>query len=317
MLPFLNKQHGGLQDLRVGNADSTLRMDEWQLLDTAILKVAREELTGVMDLRSRGLEYILPNGMAHTVFQHQTQSDIGPAMISMDPVNKSDADRPVFDIHNLPLPVIHKDFHFTLRQLQNARNNGTGIDVSMAEDATRKVAEEAEHLLMGTGNYQNYQFGGGVIYGVTNFPDRLTYPMTVPTGVATNEQTVNDVLAMRQALYDSLYRGPYIIWNSPNWDQFLDADYSAAKGTNTLRERLLQINKIQSIQTVDYLSGFRMIMFQPTANVIREVVGMDITPIRWETEGGQLFHYKVMAIQVPQLRSDYNKNTGILDATAA
>ena len=39
----------------VTNADATLRKDDWLQLDTAVLKVAKERLNIVSDLRSRGL----------------------------------------------------------------------------------------------------------------------------------------------------------------------------------------------------------------------------------------------------------------------
>jgi hypothetical protein len=53
-----------------------------------------------------------------------------------------------------------------------------------------------------------------------------------------------------------------------------------------------------------------------TSDVIRMVIGMDVTTVQWETMGGMRLHFKVMAIMVPQLRADYNSNTGIVHGTA-
>jgi len=56
---------------------------------------------------------------------------------------------------------------------------------------------------------------------------------------------------------------------------------------------------------------------QQTSDVIREVVGMDITTVQWEEEGGMRLNFKVMAILVPQLRADFNGNTGIVHGSTA
>ena len=49
-----------------------------------------------------------------------------------------------------------------------------------------------------------------------------------------------------------------------------------------------------------------------TSDVIRLIDGMPITNIQWKTEGDFVSNFKVMTIQVPQIRSDYNGKTGIV-----
>ena len=72
---------------------------------------------------------------------------------------------------------------------------------------------------------------------------------------------------------------------------------------------------------MDYLdptgAAYVMVMVQMTTDVVREVVGMDITTVQWETKGGMQLNFKVMAILVPQLRADQNGNTGIVHAVAS
>ena len=60
-----------------------------------------------------------------------------------------------------------------------------------------------------------------------------------------------------------------------------------------------------------------MIMVQMTPDVARAVNGMDITTVQWESVGGMRLNFKVMAIQVPQLRADYDGRCGIVHATTA
>lgn len=295
------------------NATATLRKDDWIVLDQAIVKAAKERLKAVADLRSAGLTFNIPNGMAKTVLQTETQSDITPAIISMDGMRESETDRPVFELNNLPLPIIHKDFSFSARQVMTSRDGGSPLDTTTAELAGRRVAEEAEKLLLGTAS--SYAYGGGTIYGYTNFPSRLTKVMTAPTG-SNGSVTISEILGMRQQSQDAFHYGPWRLYCSPNWDQYLDTDYSTAKGDNTLRQRIENINGITSVSTLDYLSGFTMILVQQTSDVVREVTGMDVTTVQWQSQGGMMLHYKVMAIMVPQLRADQNGNTGIVHGTA-
>lgn len=302
----------------VGNTAATLRKDEWIQLDEAVVMAAKSRLQIVGDLRSRGLVYTIPNGMGKTVLETQTETDIEDAEIHMDPAVPTEQDRPHYDITALPLPVVHKDFSFSAREIATARNSGSPLDTTMAALAGRKVAEQIEKLTLGVAS--SYKYGGGFVYGLVNFPSAITtVDITAPTDTGWTGQTiVEEVLEMRQAAYDAYHWGPYVLYNSPAWDRFLDEDYSAAKGDNTVRQRLEQIRGIEAVRTADYLgSGYKMVLVQQTTDVIRMVMGMDITTVQWETMGGLKVHFKVMAIMVPQLRADSNGNTGLVYATTA
>ena len=58
-----------------------------------------------------------------------------------------------------------------------------------------------------------------------------------------------------------------------------------------------------------------LLLVQMTGDVIRMVIGMPITMLEWTAEGGMVFHYKIMTIQVPQIRADQNDHTGIVHYT--
>lgn len=309
-------RNGKLEAVPLMNATATLRKDEWKILDDAVVMAAKERLRIVADLRSAGLTFNIPNGMGKTVLETETMSDITPAIVSMDPARQSEGDRPEFELSNLPLPVIHKDFYFNARQVATSRNSGASIDTTTAQAAARRVSEEAEKLVIGTGN--NISYGGGTIYGLTNFPQRITSAgVTAPTdGGWTPATTVQEILAMRQASEDAHHYGPWVLYNSPAWDQYLDDDYSPSKGDNTLRQRIQAINGIQAVRTLDHLTGVQLLLVQQTSDVIREVIGMDVTTVQWESHGGMRLNFKVMAILVPQLRADFYGNTGIVHANA-
>lgn len=297
----------------IGNA--TLRKDEWKIVDDAVVAAAKERLRFVADLRGVGLTYNLPNGMGKTVLETQTQSDITPATISMDPVRQGEADRPEYDLTSLPLPIIHKDFFFNARQIAVSRNSGAPLDMTMAQLASRRVAEAIEDLALGLSG--TFKYGGGYVYGLTNFPQRLTKVMTNPEDSGwTPKTTVTEVLEMRAQSKNAFHYGPWVLYTSPDWDIYLDEDYSDAKGDNTLRDRIKKLEGISDIRSLDHLTGYQMILVQMSSDVVRIVNGMDITTLQWETMGGLQVHFKVMAMMVPQFRSDYHSNTGIVHGVA-
>jgi hypothetical protein len=292
--------------------EATLLRDEWLVIDRAVIQAAKPRLRAWGDLQQRGLTFNVPGGMGKTIIQYATGSDISPAAISMNGLRKSDRDRILTDLHNLPLPIIHKDFSFDARELAVARSpGGPGLDTTMAELAARRVAEEAEKFVIGVSD--SYTYGGGTVYGYVNFPNRLTFTLSNPTAGTWNAgKTVKDILAMKALSQAHFYYGPWMVYVSPQWDEYMDDDFSAAKGDNTLRQRIRDIDNILDVRTLDYLTGYQIVMVQMDSSVVRAVTGMGLTTLQWEEQGGMLINFKVMAIMVPQLRADQNGNTGIV-----
>lgn len=296
----------------VGNA--TLRKDEWKHYDVAVIKAAQERLVAVADLQGRGLTYNIPNGMGSTVLEYEDMSDTEPASLSMDGITRGEADRPEFDINYLPLPIIHKDFFINARVLASSRTTGAPLDTTMAELAGRKVAEKAEEMLMIGAS--SYAFGGGTLFGYMDFTHRGQYTLAAHwnDSGATGDTMLADVIGMKQASIDDRYYGPWQIYIPTNFETAIDADFKAASD-KTIRQRLLEVDGIQGIKVVDKLTDDNIIMVQMTSDVIRMVNGMAITVVEWESEGGMRFHFKVMAIMVPQPRADQNDRCGIIHAT--
>jgi hypothetical protein len=224
-------------------------------------------------------------------------------------------DRPVYELTNLPLPIIHKEFSFSARQIATSRNIGASVDTTAAGLAARRVAEGVEKLLLGiaqTSIGASYTYGGGTVYGYSNYPSRLTKTFTTPTG-SNGSTTITELLAAREQLAAANHFGPYMIYVGAGWDQFLDNDYDTSnRGDATLRERILRIEGFQGIKRVDYLTGYTLFIVQMTQDVVRTVIGMDMTTVQWPSKGGLKQNFKVMTIQVPQLRADQTSQTGIL-----
>jgi hypothetical protein len=308
----------------VFNATS-LRKDEWIDLDRAVIKAARQRLRAWSDLAAANT-YGGFNGMSKTILEHETMSDPGEAVVDMDGLTEGRTDAPRFQLEGLPLPITHSDFWFSSRRLAMSRNSGTPLDTTMAEAAGRRVAEMIEKTLIGVETGVTYGASSSYgrtssVYGYTNFPDRITKTdLTTPTG-ANPEAVMTDILEMIELMNAAGFYGPFILYHSTGYSRYLSDDYFRTGSTSavrSLRERILEVEGISAIRRLDYLtSGYQLILVQMTSDVARAVNGMDITTVQWESVGGMRLNFKVMAIQVPQLRADYSGNSGILHATTA
>jgi len=319
LIPTADLQSRGMQS-RVANATS-LRKDDWIRFDKAVVKSARQRLRAWSDLAAANTLSGF-DGMSQTILEHETVSDPGEALVDMDGTAEGRTDEPRFQLEGLPLPITHSGFSFSERKLAVSRKSGTPLDVTQAEAAGRRVAEHVEKTLIGVNTGLIYgtaaDYGRSPqVYGYTNFPARLTDTTgTDPTG-ANGPTVLSDWLGYRDALYNNNFYGPFMVYTSRDWDQYLDNLFSTTEpSAGTLRSRLLQIDGIQDIRRLDFLtSDFQVIFVQMTSDVARAVVGMDITTIQWDSMGGLRKNFKVMSIMVPQLRADFSDNCGILHAS--
>lgn len=298
-----------------GNATTQLR-DNWLDVDNTVIQAAKPALRAVGDLIADGATHTI-DGMATPILSWQTVTDITTATISMDGLRRGEKDSPEFGIAYLPIPIIHKDLSFGARELAvvTRGSNPFPIDSDTIAKASRRCAEIAEDLLIG--NVAAYTYQGYSVYGYRTHPSRITKVLTNPTAGGWTPQTlVTEVLAMKQALKDKFQAGPYRVYISSNWEPYLDDDYSSAYNGNTTRTRLLQIDGIASIRTLDYLTGYQIIMVDTSGRTVRMVIGMPLRVLQWPTGGGMEINYKVMMIMVPQFRPDDVGNLGVNHGTA-
>lgn len=313
------------------NNAATLRRDEWVQFDNKVITAARSRLQAWTDISTMAGTFGGFNGMAAMVLAQEAVSDPGEAYVDFDGMVQGRADAPVFEAEGLPLPITHCDFFFSSRRLAISRRMGTPIDSVMAEAAARRVAERVERTTIGVtaGIALDTNLSGlgrePRIYGMTNYPDRITRTdLTKPTATGWDPSTlIDEILDCLEALYDANQFGPFMVYHSTDWTKYLDNDYyrletsGAVAPTKTLRNRIREIDGIRDVKRLDFLRDqFTLLFVSMTPETIRAVNGMNLTTVQWETLGGMRLNFKVMAIHVPQIRSDFYGNTGILHATA-
>jgi len=305
------------------NQAGTLRRDEWKQLDEAVLKVAESRLGGFQDLIDAGLVYNLGNAMGTTVLEYHDISDTDlSADITMDGITRAQGARPQFTTNYLPIPIVHADYEINTRVLAASRNLGNPLDTTMAERAARKVQEKLELMLFGD---TTYSYGGGTIYSYMNFPSANTETevasilgtnastILVPWNKADGTKIVQQVIAMKQASLNDKFFGPWNLYIPPAYETILDEDYQVSGGkVITIRDRLMAISGIKNIRVIDFMPADTVLLVQMTSDVVRVVRGMGLQNVEWSTEGNMVTKYKVMTIQVPQIRADQEGKCGIV-----
>lgn len=322
----------GLPVMPVNNA-TALRKEQWQLLDSVVLKSVRARLKAWADLRAANT-YGGFDGMATPVLEHELMTDGGEAVVDMDGLSEGRNFTPEFGLQGMPLPITHADFFLPQRFLAVSRTKGQPADTIRAEQAARRVGETIEQTLIGTLTGMTYgtatvsYLATAKVYGYTNHPSRITYTSltasaTLTTNIATTGGTtfVSQVLAMLELAYDQNYFGPFMLYVSPAYDALLDNDLKANSDL-TIRQRVREIDNITDVRRLDYLTGDVLLLVQMTEDVAQAVNGMEVSTVQWEEKGGMQLCFKVMGIQVPRIRAAYKSltttlNTGIVHGTTS
>lgn len=296
------------------NSPALLMKEQWVQLDEAVVRAARPALRVWGDIVAEGLTYTIPNGMAVTTLQHQIMTDAGNATFSMDGLAEAGADRTVFDLLNLPLPLVHGDFAFSLRELSVARTQSLPLDTTMIEQVTRRCMEQVEALTIGVN--PSYTYGGGTIYGVMNFPSAFSQNITAPTDAGWYPEIfINQMLNAIQTLANAWFHGPYGVWYSKGWTQYLDADYTQTYAQVTLRKRAQMMEDVKWWRKADFMTDYSVALVDLSPWTIQAVQGMKLQTLQWDSKGGLQKNFKVMAIMVPRVRKNAAGNCGIVAMT--
>jgi hypothetical protein len=116
---------------------------------------------------------------------------------------------------------------------------------------------------------------------------------------------------VEDATVDNNMDGPFTLYVSRTVGNRLDEDYKA-NGDLTIRQRILQLDGIQSIMATGRLSGTSVLLVQTTSDVVQIIDGIQPTMVEWESHGGFQHNFKIFAIMLPRVRSDGFNQSGIV-----
>lgn len=293
-------------------AATVLRRDEWKEFDSVLVRNAQLRLRAVADLKALGLTRPIPNAMGTTILEWERMGDMQDASVSLDGVTRTENDRIEFTFEGLPIPIIHKDWYLNLRVLSASRKNGTPLDSTYNAEAGRKIAEKSEDLLI---NGYPGKFGGLSIYGYTSHPDRNIESFGSggdwSQAAKTGEQVLADIQTMIQSANDDGFYGPFIIYIDKTASVKLTGDFKA-NSDKSIRQRMLEIEEISDIRTLDTLDAAEVLMVQMTPDVVTLLEGEPLQNIQWDVDGGMQINFKAFMIEVPLIRSTADGKSGIV-----
>lgn len=289
-----------------------LRKDEWKLFDDVLIEIARARLVGVADLFAAGLTFKLPDPLGTTMLEWEDVSDMDPAEISMSGVTEGQNDRVVYQLRQLPIPIVHKDFNINIRALHASRKRGLPLDTTQMATASRRVADLNESILF---NGAVIVVGGATIQGYTTATNRNQGSLTGDWSLVgvTGEQIINDVIAMIGALTGDNHFGPYTLYIPTSFENKLNNDYKA-NSDKTIRTRIMEMSQISNVRLSTNLSDGgtgEVLLIEMARDVIDMVDGMQPTTLQWESTGGMITNFKVMSILVPRVKNDQLQQSGI------
>ncbi len=290
--------------------NAVLRKDEWSRMDQILLEIARKRLVAVDALTSRGLSYDVPNGLGTTILEWEQVSDMDPANVDMSGVTEGEKDRIDFALQSMPLPIIHKDFSINIRALAASRTTGQPLDTAQIAMASTLVTEKVEEMVfLGHATRQ----GASRIWGLSNHPDRNTGSVAANWDLVgtTGEQKLGDLIAMvSAAAVDNMY-GPFGVFIPQAAYNFLGQDFKTNSDKATL-SRLMELVGIDFIKPSKDVPAGAVLMVQLSSDVIDEVIGLQPTVVQWDSKGGMIKNFKVMAIMIPRVRSTITSQSGLV-----
>lgn len=297
---------------------SSLTHETWQRIDRAVLRASRDRLAAWNDLAAAN-SFGGFDGMSITGLIKDTMTDPGDAKVDMDTLSDDFNDQPLLTPDILPLPIIHAGASISQRRLAQSRNGGIPLDTSLIESSGRRCSETLEKMTIGMDNFSTLTIGSTVdftrrgIYGFRTQPDRITKTDVTASASFVPSTFVDEVIAMIELARAQKFFGPFVLYYSTSWDQYLAQDYwreVSASGVmaprQTVLQRVEQIQKIQRVASLDmFTSTDELLLVQMTSETVRAVNGMEFTTVQWTKDGGAQTMLRVMGIKVPDLRAQY------------
>lgn len=281
------------------------------MVDKAVVEVGLQRLTVAADVMAAGLTYPLSDPLSVTQLEWENISKTGGAQRTMTPSARGEFQLPNRSLGRLPIYLTTDDFSLGIRTLRMSQRVGQPLDMTLVQQATRRVNEAIEDAMI---NGAGLVVGGYGAPGLLNAPNANTQSISTAWTSATGDQIYADVMAMIGKLQADLKFGPYNIYVGTNYGNALFADFKANSDKsiiNRLQEITAGGRPIQ-IKVADMMPPTTVVMVQMTNEVVEMVMGQPPTVIPWTSLDGFTLFWLVMAIMVQRVRSDYEGNSGIV-----
>jgi len=295
---------------------TALTKDAWEKIDQRVIPAARKPMQAWADLRAHGT-YGGFDAMGVMGLSRHRVTGASDATMSMHVSTQTRQDRQLYDLDTLPLPITQCGFEFDQRELAVARNAGTPLETGMAAEAGKAVGELIEKVTIGMTDLSSLTIGSSDtytrrgIYGFRTQPGRITKTDVTATASFVATTFLTDVMAMIELARAQNMYGPFTLYYSTSWAQYLNRDYwtyvtsGGAAPTKTVKQRVLELEEIREVKPLQFFTSTDELLLVGWDDTLEAINGMELTTVQWESQGGSMVHFRVMAIQVPAMRERY------------
>jgi uncharacterized linocin/CFP29 family protein len=290
----------------LGNAQ-TLPKDVWGQWDREGIEVQRTTLAVFNDLAAA---VSTPMPIGKLIHYFRTISDSGEANVSLDGRSKGRTDKPTFDYHGTPLPIIDSPFSFGWREVAAAQSEGYALDNDGRMNSMRKVAEQLETAALD--GYSTITVNGQASYGLRNHPKRNTRSTGVTLNGATGAQWLTEVTATLKLLHGDNFKVPATIY--VNWDDWFYATSTefTAGYPKTIAQRVLELGGVREIVPADSINADELIATVKDRRVVQVLNGMPMaTRAQFRANPEDDYNFVTMAAAAIEVKFDAENNCGI------
>jgi len=295
-------------NLLVGNA-TALPKDVWGEWDKDGIMIQRDVLAVYNDLVS--VSRSMPLGKLLHYFQRV--SDNSEVNISLDGRSKARNDQPEFDYVGTPLPIVDSNFGFGWRQMLAAQTEGVSLDSGARINATRKVAEKLEDIVLNGDS--SVVVDGAQLYGLRNHPKRITRSTGSTLASTTGANWVTEIVACVKALQGkNFYQPPTIYLNYGDWYYATTTEYTAGypkKIIDVVRE--CGIANIVPASKVPANNILAVVKSQEFIQLLNGMPLMTRAQARHNPEDD--YNFVVMAASALEIKYDVNDQCGVVHSS--
>jgi len=292
------------------NAATTLRHEDFLVIQEMITEVRRRKLNGITDLKEAGLSF--PVALSDQIVGVENVNGFGAAEQEMNPTGYQNNDTVFAEVFT-PNPITHQSFSVPWRQQGFNYKSSAGLKETM-----RQVAERLEETLF---NGNKVSFGGALqsIFGYTTHPDRGTITISQWDLVANNDKIVDEVIASIGSMFANqggVEMDSVILYFPKNFKGAMDRDYVSGFPSKTVAERIKDIPEIKDVKFAEKLADDNVVFVEMSDRTIQLAIATDMVSVphvKTNPMAAQVMTTYAAMVQI--IKSDDNSNTGILHAT--
>lgn len=323
-------------------AHSPLSTDVQKLIDDTVVQEFLSRLNVTRRLIANGQVMRLARPFAYSSVSHHTEDDETGAVVDRNILARGEFTLPERVEVITPIYYVFADFQLSLPELETSRNRGqdVALDVNLIRKKARDVAEKIEETVVkGTnGGAALPQIGTAAAKGLVNAPNIQTVSLDSSQAWNHASKTIASILKDIEGIivkFDTIHAfGAIDIVIPLAWMTALSTRVNSSTDRTPLQvinEALSQLrSRPVSIIDADTLPANTAIAYLRSSIAFDIILGdfggpqaqddpnapdsnpVPITVLPWQTHGGLMFNWKILACAIPRPKSTQSTKTAIV-----